>query len=331
MTGPRAHPDGIEELYDARYAGDYMGVRDSFFAWSRQGIELRRVTQTLQQVPPAEISSILDYGCGSRGWVPLLSTLFPKARVTGIDVSRTAVREANARYPEARFLPFDGAEAPFAAASFDLVFSYHVLEHVAELEVVVDEMARLLKVEGYLCLIFPCANEGSLEEWVTRQVRDGKEPSPDGYRRFFFEDPSHLRRLESREIVRLFAKHQLTIKEQWFANHLFGAIERISRLGYGYVKRHLESARPVGPGAALRLHLLRYGLALIAVPVHLSLLDLRQPRSALKQGLLYALMPIRILGSVFRKLLERLAFREWESRKRQPHGSAQYLVLQKRV
>ncbi len=160
---PHARPRDskeLKDLYDARYAGDYMDT-DGYGSWSREALGRLKVQQTLAQVSLTP-KRIVDYGCGTGGWIGLLAETFPNAQLSGVDVSENAIAKARERYPQCTFAPFDGDRAPFADESFDLVYSYHVLEHVLDIESSIRDIVRLLPSGGSACVIFPCGNAGSL-------------------------------------------------------------------------------------------------------------------------------------------------------------------------
>lgn len=60
-------------------------------------------------------------------------------------------------HPEPRYpvLLYDGVTLPFEDASFDVIFSSNVLEHVTDLDVLLRECARVLKPTGTMCHIVP--------------------------------------------------------------------------------------------------------------------------------------------------------------------------------
>lgn len=85
---------------------------------------------------------VLDLGCGQRPW----ASLFGDAWCIGVDISRQGAR------PD---VVAAAASLPFAAGSFDLVFSSQVLEHVPDARSVLAECARLLHADGELVLSVP--------------------------------------------------------------------------------------------------------------------------------------------------------------------------------
>lgn len=110
-------------------------------------------------VPDGDGRTLLDVGCSwgrwsiaaaKRGYVPI-----------GIDPSLGAVmaarRVATQLNVPASFVVGDARHLPFAAASFDAVFSYSVLQHFSRSETAraVDEMGRVLRPGGFARVQMP--------------------------------------------------------------------------------------------------------------------------------------------------------------------------------
>lgn len=94
------------------------------------------------------IVDILDFGCGTglyRGW-------YPKANYVGVDASPAMIAAASQRWPEDRFVLYDGTTLPFESASFDLVVSSAVLQHKHDRDkmVIFPELRRVLRTGGRL-------------------------------------------------------------------------------------------------------------------------------------------------------------------------------------
>jgi SAM-dependent methyltransferase len=98
-------------------------------------------------------ASLLDLSCGQG--------LFLKAafegglRVTGLDLSRTAVARARARVPGAKVVVGNAEKLPFKKSSFDWVTCWGSLEHYANPEKALDEIRRVLKPGGRAVLYVP--------------------------------------------------------------------------------------------------------------------------------------------------------------------------------
>jgi SAM-dependent methyltransferase len=313
-------------FYDARYGQSYMETHPPLEEW--------RVRHLLALMPRTP-RRILDYGCGRGGWIPFLSKIFPDAEIVGVDISRRALERARERFPAPTFRLIEGGAAPIKNEAFDLVFSYHVLEHVSDLEETVADMARAARRTGYLCVMVPCANEGSFEERVVRSVRDGLEPSVDGMSRFFFDDAGHIRRPTSGELLASFERHGVAAVEQMFAGQRWGAVEWLTTAGPDSVKELFDPGRARTRRDAAKLATLRWAFLLLASLARVE--RVRSPlRTALAGGLppsrralLAAAAPLKLLAFPTAATLRSLARVEWRRSSHRQNGSALYLLLRK--
>lgn len=99
---------------------------------------------------------VLDLGCGSGYGTHRIAAV--AAHATGVDVAPDAVEFARARYVSDnlayRVVPQSGP-LPFADASFDVVLSFQVIEHVSDTRAYLEEARRVLRPGGTLVLITP--------------------------------------------------------------------------------------------------------------------------------------------------------------------------------
>jgi SAM-dependent methyltransferase len=94
---------------------------------------------------------VLVVGCGDGTEAALLSELLG-AKVVGIDAADQFHPLAASRVERQ---VADARELPFPDEAFDLVFSFHVLEHVSDPEQALTEMRRVLRAGGGLWIGTP--------------------------------------------------------------------------------------------------------------------------------------------------------------------------------
>jgi SAM-dependent methyltransferase len=318
--------DNLRQFYDARYSARHPDQRG--------GLAAQRVKDVLAAIP-IRVRTLLDYGCGQGGWLPLLSRVFPGARITGVDISPVAISRAQEQYPEQQFYLMEGETAPLAAESFDLVFSYHVLEHVYDVKRTVADLARLVRTGGYLCIIFPCGNAGSFEEKVTNLIKNGKEKSITQETRFFYEDAGHIRRMTSDEIINLGKNDGLVVFQEFYAHQFWGAVNWLSKSDANLVREFFDPHRAVDPWAKIKLLGLRiFFLNLLTPMMNLYSLDLCQRiretnDNNFKKLFFLGLLPFKMISLSLGGMLDKLAAFEWRHHKYEDNGSEQYLLLQK--
>ncbi|MBN1177724.1 MAG: class I SAM-dependent methyltransferase [Anaerolineae bacterium] len=118
------------------------------YVW-RAGQE-RRFQMVRRWADPAGLR-VLDVGCG----MGLYTAAFQHsaAFVAGVEVEGERAREARDR--ASGLAQAVGEHLPFEDASFDLVFSHEVLEHVADDRLAAAEMVRVTRPGGHLVIFVP--------------------------------------------------------------------------------------------------------------------------------------------------------------------------------
>jgi SAM-dependent methyltransferase len=105
------------------------------------------IKKVIQYFPP--LARVLEVGAGTGRQAMELAK-------RGYSVEAIEIPASN--YAEARLFnitDFDGRQIPFPDASFDVVFSSNVLEHVPDLAQMHREIRRVLKPDGYAIHVLP--------------------------------------------------------------------------------------------------------------------------------------------------------------------------------
>lgn len=87
---------------------------------------------------------ILDLGCGAGNTIDFFSRVAPNAHWSGLDIEDSPEVRIRTR-GDGDFFTYDGRTFPFGEASFDLIYTRQVLEHVRYPEQVLAEVARVLR------------------------------------------------------------------------------------------------------------------------------------------------------------------------------------------
>ncbi len=191
------------------------------YVW-RAGQE-RRLQMVLQAAGGRATGRLLENGCGVGMYVEHLTPRI--GQVVGLEYDHARAAEAGAR--SAHIVNGAGEGLPFPNASFDMILSHEVLEHVQDDRQAVQEMVRVLKPGGRIALFVP--NRGYPFEthgiyWRGR-YRFGNIPLVNYLpRRWRNRLAPHVRVYSAGDLKRLFAGLAVRIVERTV---IFGAYDNI--------------------------------------------------------------------------------------------------------
>lgn len=216
---------------------------------ARYSSGMRHYCNLVEQVTEAAIGHdkrALHLGCG-HDLSGMLRLMNPTWKVVGVDLDAAAV----AAYPGEAYVS-DAASMPFGDASFDLVFSEMVLEHLAEPHLVFVEVARVLRPGGRFISVTPnfwsykslvaAATPQAFHKFAVRNLRpDSARTDDDVY-------PTHYSANTKRSINRLARECGLSVLSidyvdngpTWFQRfplvfevfHAYHSILRINKLAW---------------------------------------------------------------------------------------------------
>jgi 2-polyprenyl-3-methyl-5-hydroxy-6-metoxy-1,4-benzoquinol methylase len=147
---------------------------------------------------------VLDAACGEGYGLAILQAA-GAASVVGIDVDPAVVAHARDRY-KLDVVEADVAKLPFPDGEFDLVTSFETIEHVADPEQALDELARMLAPDGMLIVSTPNAAE------------------------YLEDNPFHLREFHPEEFLALLRSRFTQVHPLYQQNFLTSAVLDAGRL-----------------------------------------------------------------------------------------------------
>lgn len=184
--------------------------------------------------------SVLDAGSGAGYGAAVLAT--GNRRVVGVDYSHAAVAFATDRYgAQAEFVEGDVIDLPFPDSLFDAVTCFEVIEHIECPELLVTELAHVLKSDGVLFVSTPHERMERLHIAATDGSHNPYHVHP--------LDPRSLRRLlrHSFRRVRIYGQSEdlgvvhLVLK----STDIFGLRLRVSRETRETVRKIAASKGPI--------------------------------------------------------------------------------------
>lgn len=145
----------VEEFYDREAkAYDALRWKGPIGAYVHTQYE-RLVSEAVPIIPGAKY---LEVGCGTGRF----TAPFARAGIdlTAVDISDEMLATTRGKLTDAgcsnvKLMKLDARATDFPSASFDVIFSFNVINHVPEYERLIVEVARLLKPGGVFVVGYP--------------------------------------------------------------------------------------------------------------------------------------------------------------------------------
>ena len=110
-------------------------------------------------------NNILDIGCGTGYLSNMLSTLFPEAKITCLDISFNMLNESQKKNSDLDLILSDAENMPFKNKKFDLIVSSFTLHWCDEVDKIFYDIQRFLKNKGLF--LFSTVGPSTLQELRT--------------------------------------------------------------------------------------------------------------------------------------------------------------------
>lgn len=122
---------------------------------------------SIKKYAPLLTGNLLDFGCGSKPYKKLFKNC---SKYIGVDIEN----DGHSHEDDIIEYYYDGRKLPFERDSFDSVFSSEVIEHIDNIEEILDELNRVLKKGGLFLLTTPFVwNENELPHDFARYTSCG--------------------------------------------------------------------------------------------------------------------------------------------------------------
>lgn len=144
----------LSAVRDGHYAVKQIYCRDRLVAFSHR----RRFRMAVELAREFRGQRLLDYGCGDGTFLALLHDAgAAPAIAVGADLDDVQMNDCRARLGRigARFERIADLDAPEHDRAYDAIVCTEVLEHVFDVDAVIDSLHRLLRDDGRLIVSVP--------------------------------------------------------------------------------------------------------------------------------------------------------------------------------
>jgi 2-polyprenyl-3-methyl-5-hydroxy-6-metoxy-1,4-benzoquinol methylase/DNA-directed RNA polymerase subunit RPC12/RpoP len=169
-VNPRPNDNLMQGLYDRDYfmSTSSIGFDHYFSEETRKGmlIASERRLLILKKAGVKSFANMLEVGCGSGEFCHVVNNM--GIRVTGIDISESAIAEARWRY---KTIPFHVGKIEDVGPEeeYNAVFAFEVIEHLTNPDGFFRKASSLLNKDGFLCITTPsfeCAKRVGFHNWI---------------------------------------------------------------------------------------------------------------------------------------------------------------------
>ena len=196
FTNPRPDKDSIGKYYESEDYISHSNTSKGLISKAYQTVRSITIGQKVDLVNKhaPNKGKLLDYGCGTGHF--LAACKKDGWQIAGIEPSPVGRQTAHELTGEE--IESEGF-GQFEDASFDVITLWHVLEHVHDLNGVMNEFVRLLKPEGKLIIAVP--NSDSFDAKMYKEYWAA------------YDVPRHLYHFNQATMKRLLKKHKLQLIE----------------------------------------------------------------------------------------------------------------------
>ncbi len=204
-----------EKSYYERYWEKSLGAYDKGVAqlppdW-QQG-DLDRILSFCQD----EVhGNVLDAGCGDGFFTKILAKLSRTQSVTGVDISSKAIELAKNKNPDLEFYQGELNKIPLDSNSYDFVSMVEVIEHLVDVDGVLEEISRVLKPNGLFLVTTTDFN------WLKSVLIAAFY-----FEKYFYPTNPHVRFFTKNTLSQVLANHGLSVVKYRWNGSYFGTMPK---------------------------------------------------------------------------------------------------------
>jgi len=196
--------------YDEVFMGVFQDRPKGFYKDTyKEKPELRRIIDMVN----VKKGRMLDIGSGGGYLSECLPFFYPRVRIFGCDVSKSAIKYAKKFGTGKVHYKTMDKKLPYPSNYFDVCICTDVLEHIPDVPYFLNDVRRILKKDGVFFLSIPCEGQPYTLHWLLRKIGIWKNLT--------FKHVGHIHSEFTHEyIIRLFQNHGFTVlakkyNERW--------------------------------------------------------------------------------------------------------------------
>jgi 2-polyprenyl-3-methyl-5-hydroxy-6-metoxy-1,4-benzoquinol methylase len=159
-TNPRPTQTSLTELYTNEYYSRKIPKLKGLASQVKIFAMKHSFSWLYPRLIPFKIhqnATICDIGCGSGQWLGLMQTAYPDAKLYGYEIDKETASIA-AKLCRGEVHHGDFLDNSWSSESFDFITFWDVFEHVDNPKTLMEEVARLLKPNGIVVILYPNFN-----------------------------------------------------------------------------------------------------------------------------------------------------------------------------
>lgn len=195
--------------YNQVFMGVFPEKKKSYFRSFKDDYRLERLTESVK----LKGGRILDVGCGGGLLTESLVYYYPKTKIYGYDVSKTAILYAK-KFGSGKVTYNVGSKKiPYKNDFFDVCICLDVMEHIPDVNFFLKEVKRVLKKDGKFFLVIPCEGQPFTFTWFFQKIKFGQNLT--------YKNWGHIHpEFTHQSIIKLLNENKFNVEYKTYSEHL---------------------------------------------------------------------------------------------------------------